>query len=132
MVHVLRLQPGEDLRPTLERWAEDRKVEAASIVSAVGSLSEAHLRYAGHDHGTRTTTDLEICSLSGTLSIHGSHLHISVADPAGMLSGGHVLQGCIVRTTLEIVILEIGGVRMARAQDEATGYKELDPGRVPD
>lgn len=126
-IHVLRLQPGEDVRQQLETWCADRSVEAASIVSAVGSLTRATLRYGGQSNGHITTGDLEICSLSGTLSRHGMHIHLSIGDTAGAMLGGHMMPGCVVRTTLELVIHEIGGLRLLRTPDPATGYDELVP-----
>lgn len=129
LVHVLRLQPGEDVRITLRDWAAKNNLEAAAITSAVGSLTHAHIRYANRADGIMTTADLEVLSLSGTLSIHGMHLHLSVADRDGKMLGGHMLDGCLVRTTLELTIQEIDGVRMLRVKDEQSGYEELSPER---
>lgn len=126
-IHVLRLGPGEELRGTLRDWAALMGVQAAFISSAVGSFSTAHLRYAGRADGAMTSTDLEVLSLSGTLSVHGMHLHLSVADRDGRMLGGHVLDGCIVRTTLELTVQEVDGVRMLRTKDPSTGYDELSP-----
>ncbi len=126
-VHVLRLQPGEDVRVTLEAWARTAQLEAAGIVSAVGSLSAAHLRYAGRADGIITSGDLEVCGLSGTIARHGMHLHLSVGDRDGTMVGGHLLVGCIVRTTLELVIQEVAGMRFLRTPDPVTTYDELDP-----
>ena len=125
--HALRLLPGEDVRAELERWAREQGIEAAAVTSAVGSLSVGVLRYGGQSAGTRTEGDLEVCALSGTLSRHGLHLHLAFADGAGEMRGGHLLAGCLVRTTLELVIQEIGGVRFMRRKDERTGYDELFP-----
>ncbi len=126
-VHVLRLLPGEDIRSTLEGWVRNAGIEGAGVVSAVGSLSVAHLRYAGRADGILTTGDLEVCGLSGTLSQHGLHLHLSIADRNGAMVGGHLLKGSVVRTTLELVIQEIGDVRLLRTHDPKTSYDELDP-----
>ena len=124
---MLRLQPGEDVRAILRGWAKDHGMEAAAITSAVGSLSHAHLRYANRADGITTTADLEVITLSGTLSKHGMHLHMSVADRDGKMLGGHLLDGCIVRTTLELTIQQVDGVRMMRTNDQRTGYEELEP-----
>ncbi len=130
-LQVLRLEPGEDLRPTLHSWATSANIEAAAVVSAVGSLSAAHLRFAGRADGIVLTGDLEVCSFSGTLSKHGLHLHLSIADRDGVMVGGHLLPGCIVRTTMELVIQQVDGVRMARVKDAVTTYDELDPQALP-
>ena len=129
-VHVLRLLPGEDVRGTLTTWCTDQGIAAAVIVSAVGSLSVANLRYGGRSEGSLIAGDLEVCSLSGTLSKHGLHLHLSVADGDGRMSGGHLLSGSLVRTTLELAVQELGGVRLLRRHDERTGYEELVPERI--
>lgn len=105
----------------------DHGIEAAAITSAVGSLTQAHIRYANRADGIVTTGDLEIVAFAGTLSRYGTHLHIAVSDRDGATFGGHVLQGCLVRTTLELVIQEIEDVRMLRTKDEVTTYDELDP-----
>lgn len=126
---VLRLAPGDDLRLALEeRYRQlmlTQGVEAACIVSAVGSLSAAVLRYAGQPQGTAIDGALEIVSLSGTLSADGPHLHAAVADAQGRVLGGHVLAGCTVRTTAEIVLALLPGWSFRRAPDAATGYAEL-------
>jgi predicted DNA-binding protein with PD1-like motif len=126
-VHLLRLRPGEDVRQELMQWCTERSVEAAAVTSAVGSLSRAALRYGGAQDGHISEGDLEICSLSGTLSRHGMHLHLAIADPTGRMTGGHLLEGCIVRTTVELVIQEFDGVRLLRKRDPKTGYEELFP-----
>lgn len=125
-VHVLRLLPGEDVRTQLHEHARTHGIGAAAIVSAVGSLSRVQLRYAGRSEGQEVVGDLEVISLSGTLSMHGLHLHLGIADRDGHMLGGHLLTST-VRTTLELVIQEIDGVRMRREHDERTGYEELVP-----
>jgi hypothetical protein len=124
-IEALRLGPGADLRRALDEFVSSRRLAAGFIVSAVGSLSRAALRYAADDETTLIVRPLELVSLSGTLSAQGCHLHASVADETGKVLGGHVLQGCIVRTTAELVIGIPDGLRFAREMDAETGYREL-------
>ena len=121
-----RLTPGEDLRDAIERMAHEHHVEAGCILSAVGSLTSAALRLAGARAPTKFTGPFEIVSLSGTLSPSGVHLHLSIAGIDGKAVGGHLLHGCVVHTTVEIVIADMAGVRFARMPDATTGYKELN------
>lgn len=125
-VHVLRLLPGEEIRSSLEGLCTQQGIEAAAIISAVGSVNTASIRFGGRSEAGVVSGDLEVCALSGTLSKHGAHLHIAVADAEGHMTGGHLVQAT-VRTTLELVLQEIGGVRLLREHDESTGYKELFP-----
>lgn len=135
-VHVLRLSPGDDLRLALEatfaQLASQHGIAAACIVSAVGSLARAVLRYADHAGGSETAGPLELLMLSGTLSADGAHLHASVADEHGAVKGGHLMPGSPVRTTVEVVIALLPGWEFRRELDAATGHKELAARRQPD
>jgi predicted DNA-binding protein with PD1-like motif len=121
----LRLQPGDDLRRSLEGWMGEQQEQAGCVISAVGSLSVAQLRFAGAAEATTIHGDLEILSLSGTLSPDGAHLHIAVADSKGALIGGHLCSGSLVRTTAELVIGLLPEWQFSRELDPATGYAEL-------
>jgi predicted DNA-binding protein with PD1-like motif len=123
--YALRLRPGQDLRRELERFAKEQKLEAGVVLTAVGSLTEAALRLADQSDSTRFEGKFEIVSLVGTLSPDGPHLHVSLSDKTGRTIGGHLVEGCTVYTTVELVIGEIEGVRFTREQDAQSGYKEL-------
>ena len=124
-VMPLRLHPGADLRRALEAWMGEQEEQAGCLISAVGSLSVAQLRLAGAAEATTIRGDLELLSLSGTLSPDGSHLHIALADSQGAVIGGHLCAGSLVRTTAELVIGLLPEWRFSRELDPATGYPEL-------
>jgi predicted DNA-binding protein with PD1-like motif len=121
----LRLKPGDDLRLSLEAWMVKQHEQAGCAISAVGSLSVAHLRLAGQQEATTITGDLEILSLAGTLSPDGAHLHIALADSNGAVIGGHLCAGSLVRTTAELVVGLLPEWQFCRVLDPATGYAEL-------
>ncbi|MFQ6539448.1 MULTISPECIES: PPC domain-containing DNA-binding protein [Aphanothece] len=121
----LRLQPGDDLRLALEAWMGEQQEQAGCVISAVGSLSVAQLRLAGAPEATTIQGELEILSLSGTLSPDGAHLHIAIADSQGEVIGGHLCPGSLVRTTAELMIGLLPEWRFRRELDPATGYAEL-------
>lgn len=127
--HAFRLTPGTDLRGELERLTEQHGLRAGCILSGVGSLTRARLRMAGAlgDVETFATFDepVEIVSLAGTLGLGGLHVHISLARRDGSCVGGHLVHGCIVNTTTELVIGELAEVEFRRPPDPATGYNEL-------
>lgn len=134
-VHVLRLLPGDDLRVSLESAfasiSKEHGIEAACIMSAVGSLARAVLRYADKPAGTDINASLELLMLSGTLSANGAHVHASVADEHGEVKGGHLMPGCIVRTTVEVVIALLPGWQFRRELDAATGFNQLSARPTP-
>jgi uncharacterized protein len=129
LVEVVRLHPGEDLRSALTQLVRERGLEAGFILSAIGSLDPAVLRYAGRPEPTTLAGDFEILTLAGTLGTGGVHLHMSISDSEGRVVGGHVAEGCIVRTTAEIVIGRAEGWTFERNPDSVTGFRELDPRR---
>ncbi|CAN0083490.1 unnamed protein product [Scytosiphon promiscuus] len=91
-----------------------------------------------HQSQTRESTDqeqqpmlhtgpdarFEICSLVGTLSPGGLHLHASLADEAGAICGGHLVRAT-VHTTAEIVIGVAPSLIFRREMDPSTGFEEL-------
>lgn len=124
-VMPLRLLPGEDLRLALEAWITRQEGQAGCVISAVGSLSVAQLRFAGAATPTILAGDLEIISLAGTLWADGAHLHIALADGNGAVIGGHLCAGSLVRTTAELVLGLLPGWQFLRELDPATGFEEL-------
>ncbi|MEM8638454.1 MAG: PPC domain-containing DNA-binding protein [Cyanobacteria bacterium P01_G01_bin.54] len=122
---ALRLEPGDDVRQTLEAIAKQKNIQAGFVLSAVGSLSTVSLRFADAETATELPGKHEVLSLSGTLSTAGAHLHLLVANTAGECRGGHLVAGCTVYTTLELVIGQLTAVRFERVMDRRTGFPEL-------
>ncbi|HEV7745157.1 MAG TPA: PPC domain-containing DNA-binding protein [Pyrinomonadaceae bacterium] len=122
---ALRLKPGQDLRQQLESFVKEQGIKAGFLITTVGSLRQASIRLADQSAATDFTGKFEIVSLVGTLGQDGVHLHISISDSAGKTIGGHLVAGCLIYTTAEIVIGEAEGLTFARELDAETGYQEL-------
>lgn len=123
---ALRLKPDEDLRDSLRDFVKKNHIQAGFILTGVGSLKQATLRFASQNYSQVFKQRYEIVSLVGTLSPEGLHLHISLSDRHGKTIGGHLLEGCIIYTTAEIVIGTSEDFIFLRTIDETTGYKELE------
>lgn len=129
----IRLNPGEDLRSAIEAAVRGANCRAAFVLSGIGSLSSAGLRFAGAEQPRRLTGDMEILSLSGTVAFNGtgegarssSHLHMALSTATGEVLGGHVAPGCTVRTTAEVLLALLPEWEFSREPDAATGYLEL-------
>ncbi|MEZ5302602.1 MAG: DNA-binding protein [Verrucomicrobiales bacterium] len=122
---ALRLRPGDDLRRSLLEFAAVENLTAACILSGVGSLADPVLRFADQPEGRRLSGKFEIIALSGTLGEGGAHLHLAVADSAGVVSAGHLVDGSRVYTTAEIVLGILPQLAFRRVPDPATGFREL-------
>jgi len=106
-------------------FVREMHIEAGCVLSGVGSLTHVALRFANQEKHNENTGYFEIVSIAGTLSIHGSHLHISVSDGEGRTLGGHLVPGSKIYTTAEIVILGFEDLVYKREFAEDTGYEEL-------
>lgn len=125
-IFAIRLKPNQDLKESLNNFVQQNNIQSGFIITAVGSLKQATLRFADGDSAYVLHEKFEIVSLVGTLSIHGIHLHVSLSDKNGQTIGGHLLEGCLIYTTAEIVIGTCEEFIFLRSVDEKTGYKELE------
>ncbi|WP_337886113.1 PPC domain-containing DNA-binding protein [Fischerella thermalis] len=125
-VVAFRLRPNEDLRQSLKIFAINQNINAGFILTAIGSLKQASIRFANQQTSTVLTDKFEILSLNGTIANTGVHLHITIADKEGKTIGGHLDNGCIIYTTAEIVIGYTEEFAFTRTVDEQTGYQELE------
>lgn len=121
----VRLHPQQDLRGALESLLAREGAGAAFVLQGIGSLSVARIRFAGLAEASALHGDLEILTLSGSLSPDGAHLHMTVADAQGRVVGGHVAPGCIIRTTAEILVALLPDHAFSREPDAESGCNEL-------
>ncbi len=126
ITHALRLKPGQDLKLSIDSFVKENNIGAGWIATCVGSLTEYNVRFANQEKGYSDKGHFEIVSLVGTLSVNGSHIHLSISDSTGKTIGGHLLDGCKVYTTAEIVIGESKELVFERKQDGSTPWKELE------
>lgn len=124
-LHTFRLLPDQDLYDEIQHFVQTRNIQAGVILSAVGSLTHATLRLANCPTHTEYQGPFEIVSMTGTVSVHGSHLHIAISDGEGKTLGGHLVSGCKIYTTAEIVIAELEEVVYRREPCALSGYDEL-------
>jgi predicted DNA-binding protein with PD1-like motif len=131
-IHVLRLVPGDDLLLSIREFVQARRLRAAFILTCVGSIGRCRLRPAGvAESRAWEDRNFEIVSLTGTMECNelgaaaSEHLHLAVSDDKCNTFGGHVVPGCIVRTTAEIVVGVGEGLTFRRTLDERSGYAEL-------
>ena len=123
--YAFRLRPGNDLKEEIQSYVNEKGIMAGWIACGIGSLTNFNIRFANAAEGTKGRGYFEIVSLMGTVSVAGSHIHISISDSSGKTIGGHLLDGNFVYTTAEVVIQEADDLVFSRELDEVTGWKEL-------
>jgi hypothetical protein len=123
--HCFRLKYGEDILLEIKNYLEINNIKSAVILSAVGCVTKAKIRDASGITIKEIKENMEIVSIMGTLSKNRCHLHISFSREDLSTIGGHLVEGCLVNTTAEIVILELNNFEFSSKFDEKTGYDEL-------
>jgi uncharacterized protein len=124
--YTFRLKSGEDLFDSVESFVAENEIEAGCVLSSVGSLKHATLRLANREYSNEYEGHFEIVSMTGTVSTNGSHIHVAISDGDGVTIGGHLVSGCKIYTTAEIVLAVFDDIVYKRELVENdSGYEEL-------
>lgn len=120
-----RLRRGDDLLGSIEKIAKEEQLGLAVVLSGVGCVSRGRVRDASGVTMRSIDEPCEIVSLNGTVSDKRCHLHIALSKEDLTTVGGHLVEGCIINTTCELVLLELEGWGCSVEQDKETGYDEI-------
>lgn len=123
--HCIRLHRGADLLLSIEELCKEKHISSGAVLSAVGCISKGRIRDASGVTIREINEDCEIVSLMGTCSEKRCHLHISLSKKDLSTIGGHLVPGCIINTTCELIIAEFPGISIDTEDDPETGYDEL-------
>jgi uncharacterized protein len=129
-MHAFRLKPGNDVKKEIESYVKANNIQAGWIICGVGSLNDYNIRFANQPNGSKCSGHFEIVSLTGTVSVNGSHIHITVSDSTGKTIGGHLLDGNFIYTTAEIVIQQSEDFVFTREKDGSTPWEELQVKKI--
>jgi predicted DNA-binding protein with PD1-like motif len=126
-----KMEPGEDVLGAIEDVARKHGVQSGQL-SLIGAISQAKLGYYHRESAKyrdfTVDEDVEVVSCIGDISTHEGnlvvHAHMIVADEKGKCWGGHLLPGCTVSVTIELVIIETE-IELIRKRDDMTGLNLL-------
>lgn len=133
--YTFRLKPGQDLLNSITDFVHAHDIQAGCILSSVGSLTQVVMRLANHESHSTYQGYFEIVSMTGTVAVSGAHLHLAISDGNGVTLGGHLVPGCQIYTTAEIVLASFEDVVYSREMlKNDSGYEELvvrqNPARI--
>jgi predicted DNA-binding protein with PD1-like motif len=129
---IARLEPGEDILGTLEILVLEHNIKAGHLI-LIGAVSKAKLGYfdrKSKEYKSFTMDeDLEVTSCMGNIARLDDgtpviHAHMAVADEEGKTFSGHLMKGCEVSVTIEVVLTILDG-ELKRGKDPATGLNLL-------
>ena len=121
----VRLRRGDDLLRSVQELAQREALRCAVVLSGVGCVTRARVRDASGVTVRQLDEPCEIVALQGTVSAARCHLHIALAREDLTTLGGHLMEGTVINTTCELVLLEQDGGRCGVEQDDETGYDEI-------
>jgi len=131
----LEIKNGDDLLDAITGYCQKNNIKAG-LVLAVGALKNAKVSF--YDQVKRKylvkaiNRPLELLSCLGNVSLRDGrpfiHAHITVADKAGRVYGGHLEPGSIV-FACECAIMEATGELLNRKFDKLTGLNLWDFGK---
>jgi predicted DNA-binding protein with PD1-like motif len=136
---VGRLHPGTDLIAGLEAACDEHGVRFAAVLACYGSLSSAGFKFLqippGGSHPRlvphRIDERVEFMGGQGLVcetpdGARETHLHGSVSDRTGVVTGGHFVPGeNPVFNNMDVVLQELLDVRLIRAFDTVTETVEM-------
>lgn len=123
--YAVRITRGMDLLKSIKEYCIEHHLRAGIVLSGVGCVLKARVRDASGVNIVEIDEHMEIVSLTGTVSEKRCHLHISFAKEDLSVIGGHLVEGCVINTTCELVIGEMENYSYDMEFDDETGYEEL-------
>jgi predicted DNA-binding protein with PD1-like motif len=118
-VHILRVDPGEDILAMVEKFIADANLKQAVVLGGYGTMAAYHLHWVTHNriptdnHFRKGEGGIEILAMNGLVVDGKPHIHVALATPDGGF-GGHLEPGCIAYVVCEIFFGEVEGATLVR------------------
>jgi predicted DNA-binding protein with PD1-like motif len=118
-VHILRVDPGEDVLESIQRFLQDADIRQAVVLGGYGTLAAYHLHWVAHNRiptenlFRRGEGGIEILSMNGMVVDGEPHIHVALSPPDGAF-GGHLEPGCTAYVLCEVFFAEVEGVPLSR------------------
>ena len=127
-----KFSEGEDLLESIADVARRSGIDSGFFL-VIGTLRGAVLGYYrdGKYLPIEKSGTLEIASCMGNVSVKEDgelvvHGHIVVSDESGSAYGGHIMQGCRVDVTAELVLIKVASGTLKRSLNPAKNLYLLD------
>jgi predicted DNA-binding protein with PD1-like motif len=134
-IHILRVDPGEDVLESIQRFLQEAAVRQAVVLGGYGTLAAYHLHWVTHN---RIPTDnvfrrgeggIEILAMNGLVVEGEPHVHVTLSTQEGAF-GGHLEPGCVAYVLCEVFLAEVEGVSLSRRRTPVA-VEGMGEGLVP-
>ncbi len=124
-IHAFCLQPGQDLRLEIERYARSKNILAGVVLSCVGSVRRRMVCVENDSLAVPQKT-FQIVALQGTLARGVAHFSVSLAGEEGKVCGGYMLEeGYVVEEMVEVVIGSVEELVFDRELNQTSQSSDL-------
>lgn len=120
-----RLSEDEDLLEAITLRAKQTEITSGFFI-LIGAVKRAKIGFYRQEKykSIEIAEPLEIASCMGNISVKEQelivHAHIVLANENGKVFGGHLMPGCIISATGELILIEAADARIQRKFDERT------------
>lgn len=131
---MIRFDPGEKFLESLKQIIKDERIRTAIVLSGIGTLSTGryHQCVAGyppnlltrHQEYTAINGSFELASIQGVIADGEPHLHMTFGEGEKVVAG-HIEDGCVVLTLLELVLLRADAIPVKRIYSHPEKIKQL-------
>ncbi len=130
-LHVIRLDPGEDVLDSLELFITENDIKEGAVISGVATLNSAVLHmvtttgYPPKEYFKQWNDEpLELLSLNGVIADYKPHLHVTLSD-SKVAYGGHLEKGCTILYLGEFVLVEFVASQTLKRMPNHNGINTL-------
>jgi predicted DNA-binding protein with PD1-like motif len=135
-VVAARIYPNLDIIKTLEEICIQHNIQYGQITTTIGSLRRVKLHYVDRTEPTKGKGYIEHLEKEGPFSVLSGqglvsqgdepntmniHYHAVVSGEDDIIYGGHIEEGTISLTTMDVFILELHGIEISRTKDMSIG-----------
>ena len=134
-LHVLRIDPGEDVLASVKQFLAEAGVRQAVVLGAYGTLARHRIHWVRNnlipasDIIGEGEGGIEILSMNGLVVEGQPHIHVTLSTPAGAY-GGHLEDGCIAYVLCEVFFAEVAGLDLHRERADVS-VPGMGEGKVP-
>ena len=138
-VFIIRLEDGETVHESIERFAKEKEIRAAALIILGGADVGSRLVVGPEGDGRNTPVQPVIHELAGVHEVTGTGtlfpnasgepvLHLHMACGRGKAAKtGCIRAGVIVWHVMEVILYELLNTTAIRKKDPVTGFELLAP-----
>jgi uncharacterized protein len=124
-VHIVHLNPGDDILPSLRKAVAEKNIKHGVIMGAIGSVTSYHFHVVNSpdlppaELYPKGDGPYDIATMTGFIFNGRVHCHIIFSDER-IAFGGHLEEGCKVLTFNVVPIAELEDI-------DITDFDSLEP-----